>query len=86
MIDTNAVGSDFDVKKSDLADQRLLSLIFAPGANDFHKDGRRAKLMPIVVTPIIEKTRANGVPRRCSVRTLQGSECIEGKSSVDAAE
>jgi len=38
MVDTNAVGSDFDVEETDLADQRLLPFSLTPGTNDFHNN------------------------------------------------
>jgi len=50
MINTNAVRSHVEIIESDLADQRFLPFIFAPGANDFHNESPRAKLMPITLT------------------------------------
>ena len=50
MVDTNAVRSHFDVKQADLTDQRLLPFSLTPGANDFHNESERAKLMPEVIT------------------------------------
>jgi hypothetical protein len=36
MIKADAVRGHFHVKKADVADQRLSSLVFTPGADDFH--------------------------------------------------
>jgi hypothetical protein len=36
MVNTNAVRGHLHVIEADLANQRLLALIFTPGANDFH--------------------------------------------------
>ena len=36
MVKTNAVRGHFHVKEADLADQRLFSFVFTPGADDFH--------------------------------------------------
>ena len=46
MIDTNAMGSEFNVKETDFTNQRFLPFIFAPGANNFHNEDTRAKVMP----------------------------------------
>ena len=49
MIEANAVGRDFDIKETDLTNQRLLSFVFTPGADDLHTYSPRAKLMPNVL-------------------------------------
>ena len=36
MIETNAMRGHFHVKEADFADQRLSSLVFTPGADNFH--------------------------------------------------
>ncbi len=36
MIEADAVRGHFHVKEADLADQRLSSFVFTPGADDFH--------------------------------------------------
>ena len=49
MIKADAVRGHFHVKKADVADQRLSSLVFTPGADDLHTRSARAKLMPNVL-------------------------------------
>jgi hypothetical protein len=38
MVETNAMGGHFHVKEADFANQRLSSLVFTPGADNFHED------------------------------------------------
>ena len=53
MIEADAVRGYFHVKEADLADQRLSSLVFTPGADDFHTnllEQTRCRLDSIKIT------------------------------------
>ena len=53
MIEADAVRGYFHVKEADVADQRLSSLVFTPGADDFHTnllEQSRCRLDSIKIT------------------------------------
>jgi hypothetical protein len=47
MIHTDAVGRDFNVIETELANQRLFPFVFTPGADNLHRETASAKLVPV---------------------------------------